>query len=221
MTRRPWPTPSPRLHMSFKIGHPIRCAGPSASVAALGMAGKKSEVDKNEKPSFAINLKPGPFVTSRTNTMASRRESKPSVKAKERAEPHFGSRKRDDPRKPRKSQARKSPDRPSLRANSSGSDRLAGMKRQVRDRRSVAQPACQVEPVTPLVMWTVYKHPNDYPADYVARKFVITEDFYRSSDSISSRSLRDVRNLVRSLYPGLIQLKRPPDDEPHIVEVWL
>ena len=70
-------------------------------------------------------------------------------------------------------------------------------------------------------MWTVYKHPNDHPADYVARKFVITEDFYRSSDSISSRSLRDVRNLVRSLYPGLIQLKRPPDDEPHIVEVWL
>jgi len=67
----------------------------------------------------------------------------------------------------------------------------------------------------------VYKHPNDHPADYVARKFVITEDFYRSSDSISSRSLRDVRNLVRSLYPGLIQLKRPPDDEPHIVEVWL
>ena len=153
--------------------------------------------------------------------MASRRKSKPSVKAKERAEPHFGSRKRDGPRKPRKPQARKSPDRPSLRAVSSDSGRLAGVKRQVRDRRSVAQPACQVEPVTPLVMWTVYKHPNDYPADYVARKFVITEDFYRSSDSISSRSLRDVRNLLRSLYPGLIQLKRPPDDEPHIVEVWL
>jgi hypothetical protein len=96
------------------------------------------------------------------------------------------------------------------------------MKRQVRDRRSVAQPACQVELVTPVVMWTVYKHPNDYPADYVARKFVITEDVYGPSrESISSRSLRDVRNLLRSLYPGLIQLKRPPDDEPHIVEVWL
>ena len=154
--------------------------------------------------------------------MASRRKSKPSVNAKERAEPHFGSRKRNGPRKPRKPQARKSPDRPSLRAVSSDSGRLAGMKRQVRDRRSVAQPACQVEPVTPLVMWTVYKHPNDYPADYVARKFVITEDVYGPSrESISSRSLRDVRNLLRSLYPGLIQLKRPPDDEPHIVEVWL
>jgi hypothetical protein len=71
-------------------------------------------------------------------------------------------------------------------------------------------------------MWTVYKHPKDYPGEYVARKYVITEDFYGpSNESISSTSLRDVRNVLRSLYRGLIQLKRPPDDEPHVVEVWL
>ena len=76
--------------------------------------------------------------------------------------------------------------------------------------------------MTPLVMWRVYKHPKDYPGEYVARKFVITEDFFGpNSESISSRSLRDVRNVLRSLYRGLIQLKRLPDDEPHIVEVWL
>src|SRR4029077_6631927 len=143
--------------------------------------------------------------------MPSRRNPKPSVKAKKHAESHFGSRKRDGPR----------PDRPSRRP---ASDFLAEMERQVRDRdrRAVVPPACQGEPVTPLVMWTVYKHPNDYPGEYVARKVVIAEDFYRSSkESISSRSLRDVRNLLRSLYPGLIQLKRPPDDEPYVVEVWL
>jgi hypothetical protein len=151
--------------------------------------------------------------------MPSPRKPKPSVKAKERAEPHYGGRKRAGPRKPRKSQALKSPNRPSRRA---ASDFLGEMETQVRDRRAVLPPDCQGEPVPPLVMWTVYKHPNDYPAEYVARKFVIAEDFYRSSkESISSRSLRDVRNLLRSLYPGLIQLKRPPDDEPHIVEVWL
>jgi hypothetical protein len=149
--------------------------------------------------------------------MPSRRKPKPSVKAKERAEPHFGSRKR-GPRKPRKPEALKSPDRTSRRA---ASDFLAEKERQVRDRRrAVLAPASQA--VTPLVMWTVYEHPKDCPGEYVARKFVITEDFYRSSnESISSRSLRDVRNLLRSLYPGLIQLKRPPDDEPHVVEVWL
>jgi hypothetical protein len=71
-------------------------------------------------------------------------------------------------------------------------------------------------------MWKVYKHPKDSPAEYVARKFVITEDFYGASyESISSRSLREVRNLLRSLYRGLIQLQLPPEDEPHIVEVWL
>jgi len=96
------------------------------------------------------------------------------------------------------------------------------MERRTRNRRAVLPPASQVEPVTPLVMWTVYKHPKDYPGEYVARKFVITEDFYGpSNESISSRSLRDVRNLLRSLYSGLIQLKRRPDDEPHILEVWL
>jgi hypothetical protein len=144
--------------------------------------------------------------------MPSRRKPKPSVKAKERAEPHLGSRKRDAPRKPRKRQALKTPDRPSRRT---ASEFLARQVRY-RDRRAVG------EPVTPLVMWTVYKHPNDYPGEYVAKKFVIAEDSYQcSKESISSRSLRDVRNVLRSLYPGLIQLNRPPDDEPHIVEVWL
>ena len=76
--------------------------------------------------------------------------------------------------------------------------------------------------MTPLVMWRVYKHPKDYPGEYVARKFVITEDFYGpNNESISSRSLRDVRNVLRSLYSGLLQLKRLPDDGPDIVEVWL
>jgi hypothetical protein len=144
--------------------------------------------------------------------MPSRRKPKPLVKAKERAEPHLGSRKRDAPRKPRKRQALKTPDRRSRRT---ASEFLARQVRD-RDRRAVG------ETVTPLVMWTVYKHPNDYPGEYVAKKFVIAEDSYQcSKESISSRSLRDVRNVLRSLYPRLIQLNRPPDDEPHIVEVWL
>ena len=76
--------------------------------------------------------------------------------------------------------------------------------------------------MTPLVMWRVYKHPKDYPGEYVARKLLITEDFYGPTyESISSRSFRDVRNVLRSLYRGLIQLKRLPDDGPEIVEVWL
>ena len=138
-------------------------------------------------------------------SMSTRRKAKPAARA----------------RKPRQPQRRKSADRPLRRTASSAPGLLPEMARH-RDRRAVLPPASQAEPVTPLVMWTVYKHPQDYPGEYVARKFVITEDFYGpSNESISSRSLRDVRKVLRSLYPGLIQLKRPPDDEPHIVDVWL
>jgi hypothetical protein len=151
--------------------------------------------------------------------MPSRQKPTPSVKAKERAEPNFGSRKRERGRKPPQPRRQKTADRPLLLAVSSASGRLAGMERQARDRRAVVPSASQG---TGEVMWTVYENPKDCPGEYVARKFLITEDFYRSSnESISSRSLTDVRNVLRSLYPGLIQLKRPPDDEPHIVEVWL
>ena len=126
-------------------------------------------------------------------------------------------------RKPRKPRARKSADRPLRRTASSAPGLLPEMGRQARQRdRCAVRPASQGEPATPLVMWRVYKHPKDYPGEYVARKFVITEDFYGpNNESISSRSLRDVRNVLRSLYSGLIQLKRFPDDGPDIVEVWL
>ena len=138
--------------------------------------------------------------------MPSRR--KPKSIAKERLVPQ----KREGARKARKAKAFKSPGRP-LRGAPSARDLLAEIENR---------PACLRESVATVVMWTVYKHPNDYPAEYVARKFLIAEDFYSpSSESISSRSLRDVRKVLRSLYPGLIQLKRPPEDEPHIVEVWL
>jgi len=144
--------------------------------------------------------------------MPSRRKAMPAAKAKER-----------EARKPHKPQARKSADRRFRRASSSAPGLLPEMEWQTRQRgrRAVHPPVSQGQPITPLVIWKVYKHPEDYPGEYVARKFVITEDFYGPNGSISSRSLRDVRNVLRSLYRGLTQLKRPPNDEPHIVEVWL
>ena len=138
------------------------------------------------------------------------RKPKPAASPKER----------EVARKPRKPRARKSAERPLRRAAPSAPGLLPEKQARHRDQRAL--PPAQGEPVTPLVMWRVYKHPKDYPGEYVARKFLITEDFYGPTyESISSRSLRDVRNVLRSLYRGLIQLKRLPDDEPHIVEVWL
>ena len=125
-------------------------------------------------------------------------------------------------RKPRKPRARKSAERRLRRAAPSSPGLLPEKQAGHRDRRALLPPAYQGKPVTPLVMWRVYKHPKDYPGEYVARKFVITENFYGPTYELtSSRSLRDVRNVLRSLYRGLIQLKRLPDDGPDIVEVWL
>jgi hypothetical protein len=126
-------------------------------------------------------------------------------------------------REPRKQRARKSDDRP-LRRPASTPGLLPEKERQARqrDRCAVLHLPSQGEPVKPLVMWKVYKHPKDHPGEYVARKFLIEEASCGvSNESISSKSLRDVRNVLRSLYRGLIQFKLSSDDEPPVLEVWL
>ena len=80
----------------------------------------------------------------------------------------------------------------------------------------VVPPAYQSDPVTPLVIWTVYKTRETILANTWRGSSSSRKMFIGPENSISSRSLRDVRNLLQSLYPGLIQLKRPPDDEPHV-----
>ena len=92
-------------------------------------------------------------------SMPTQRKPKPATRAKER----------NGACKLRKPQARKN--HPWRRATSGC---LPEMERQARHReRAVLPPASP-----PLVMWKVYEHPKDCPAEYVARKFVITEDFY-------------------------------------------
>jgi hypothetical protein len=108
-------------------------------------------------------------------------------------------------------QGRKSAGSRSRHNASSNLERLAQVERRVGDASpSLFHPTALAEPRKPLVMWTVYKHPKDYPDEYVAKKFVITDDcFGPNNESISSSSLRDVRTALRSLYSGLVQLKRP------------
>jgi hypothetical protein len=71
----------------------------------------------------------------------------------------------------------------------------------------------------PLVMWTVYKHPADYPGWFVARPFAITSrGSIAGSQVLKARTLKAVRDM---LPPGLTCLTRSPDDEPQIVETWV
>src|SRR6476646_8690138 len=84
------------------------------------------------------------------------RKPKPAASPKER----------EVARKPRKPRARKSADRPLRRTAASAPGLLAEMGRQARQRdRYAVRSASQGEPVRPLVMWRVYKHPKDYPGE--------------------------------------------------------
>jgi hypothetical protein len=75
--------------------------------------------------------------------------------------------------------------------------------------------------VTTLAMWTVYKHPSDYPDKYVARRFDVDADGAKPSASvIITPDLAQLRHILR-FELGLTCLSRNEGDEPQIVETWL
>ncbi len=69
-----------------------------------------------------------------------------------------------------------------------------------------------------LDMWTVYKHPEDYPEHYVVRQWTVRADGMAAGAALLADTLEQARELVP---PHSYRLDRHPDDEPCIVEVWL
>lgn len=72
-----------------------------------------------------------------------------------------------------------------------------------------------------LRMYTVYDHPDDFPADYVAREWVIQagQDAAPGQVVVRAPDLEVVRMALSS--QGLHRLERQPEDDPKIVETWL
>ena len=73
-----------------------------------------------------------------------------------------------------------------------------------------------------LQIWTIYDRPSDHPSNFVARLSLVggktgvpevTEHLLVSTD------LDALRHHLMAL--GLTCIPRYPEDEPHIVEVWL
>lgn len=72
----------------------------------------------------------------------------------------------------------------------------------------------------PLAMWVVYDHPLDFPSNFVAREFLITESGSRATGKfILSPRMEDIRQMMMDYM--LSPLARDPSDEPHIVESWV
>lgn len=72
----------------------------------------------------------------------------------------------------------------------------------------------------PLIMWTVYDHPTDFPEVFVARKFRITSLGGKPTpEVIMAPDLYDLRIELSEL--GLAPMERHATDDPKIVETWL
>jgi hypothetical protein len=75
--------------------------------------------------------------------------------------------------------------------------------------------------MTTLAMWTVYKHPKDYPDKYVARRFDVDANGPRPSESIIiTGTLAQLREVLQ-FELHLTCLSRDGGDDPVIVETWL
>lgn len=71
-----------------------------------------------------------------------------------------------------------------------------------------------------LCSWTIYDRPRDYPDGFVARMFVGAKP---TNAAFYGRTLEEVRATLARALPGLglCCIPRYPNDEPHIVEVWI
>jgi hypothetical protein len=70
-----------------------------------------------------------------------------------------------------------------------------------------------------LVIWTIYDNPKDAPDQHVLRKWIVTAQGARPTDTVFVRPTLDA---VRACLPtGLTCIPRYDTDEPQIVETWL
>ena len=71
----------------------------------------------------------------------------------------------------------------------------------------------------PLPMWTIYKHPSDFPDSYVVRRSLVTREGAFPDRTVWATA-PTLEGCHAFLPPGLVRLPRKPDDDPVIVEVW-
>lgn len=68
-----------------------------------------------------------------------------------------------------------------------------------------------------LELFTIYRHPDDYPDGYVIRVWGTVDGEIYPGPTERVPTLADARALVPA---GLVRMERMPNDDPKIVEVW-
>jgi hypothetical protein len=75
---------------------------------------------------------------------------------------------------------------------------------------------------TEIEMFTVYRHPRDYPDKYVVRRWRIGRNPGEPEADADWFFLGDTLDEVRAHIPGdCVMMTRHPRDEPQIVETWI
>ncbi len=71
-----------------------------------------------------------------------------------------------------------------------------------------------------LIMWTIYKHPRDFPHLYVARPWDGRNGMpAKDLNIILSPSLKPLQNVM--MDKCLNKIPRDPNDSPVVVESWI
>lgn len=72
-----------------------------------------------------------------------------------------------------------------------------------------------------LIIYTIFKHPKDFPDDYVLKRDAITgEGVKRDPDfCVTSKDVENLRKITRNA--GLFRMSRHELDDPCILETWL
>lgn len=87
------------------------------------------------------------------------------------------------------------------------------------DERYAAQVHGAALSLGQLLIWTVYDHPLDFPDWFVARPHIIRP---KTSGPLPMHLMARDLNVLRAMLPdGLTRLKRDPNDDPFILEVWV
>jgi hypothetical protein len=69
-------------------------------------------------------------------------------------------------------------------------------------------------------VWTVYDHPADFPAVYVAREWRMRDGLPMPSGlTLTHVDIEVLRKELAAM--GLVRLERAEDDDPVIMETWL
>lgn len=69
-------------------------------------------------------------------------------------------------------------------------------------------------------MYTVYQNPRDFPGKFVVRRFRVSKDGV--VPELKPWAVKDsLEEVHKELPPHLFKTRRMPEDESHIVEVWL